>query len=145
MVTKVGMQSNFADALKDLLELDYDAVEAYDAAIKRLENDNYKQKMTEFSADHKRHIEEISVLLESHDVDFESGPSAKQWLTKGKVVLADMMGDSTILKAMLSNEEDTNTAYERINNHKEVWDDAQEILKRGLADERKHKEWLSRI
>ncbi len=35
MVTKVGIQSEFADAAKDLLELEYDALEAYETAIKR--------------------------------------------------------------------------------------------------------------
>lgn len=42
MATLVGTQKNFADALKALIELDYDAIEAYKAAIDRLENENYK-------------------------------------------------------------------------------------------------------
>jgi hypothetical protein len=33
MVTFTGTQSSFLDAISDLIELDYDAVEAYEAAI----------------------------------------------------------------------------------------------------------------
>ena len=66
----------------------------------------------------------------------------KQLLTKGKVILANMVGDDTILRAMKSNEIDTNTAYERMNGRKDIWPDAQDIIKRGLQDEKMHKEWL---
>ncbi len=145
MTTKVGIQRKFANAAKDLLELEYDALEAYETAIKRLTNNDYKQKLTEFSADHKRHLMELSVVLAAHDVEFESRPSAKQWLTKGKVILAEILGDKQILAAMRSNEEDTNSAYERMLSRKDIWEDALDILIRGLADERKHKDWLSRI
>ena len=44
--------------------------------------------------------------------------------------------------AMISNEIDTNTAYERLNYHEEKWPEAVATLRQGLADERKHQEWL---
>ncbi|ABV78707.1 hypothetical protein RBEMOGI_1576 [Rickettsia bellii str. RML Mogi] len=43
---------------------------------------------------------------------------------------------------MLSNEEDTNTAYERLNNHADKWHDAEKILEQGFKDEQKHKKWI---
>lgn len=43
MVTLVGMQDDFGTTLKDLVELEYDAVEAYEAAINRLDNKEYKK------------------------------------------------------------------------------------------------------
>ena len=42
MATLVGTQTKFVDALKELAELDHDAIEAYEAAINRLENEFYK-------------------------------------------------------------------------------------------------------
>ncbi|KJV81801.1 hypothetical protein RHORCCE3_0998 [Rickettsia hoogstraalii str. RCCE3] len=36
MTTLVGIQNNFADAIKELIELDYDAIEAYKTAINRI-------------------------------------------------------------------------------------------------------------
>ncbi len=52
MVTFVGNQENFADALKELVELEYAAVDAYEAAVERLENPVYKAKLKEFKKDH---------------------------------------------------------------------------------------------
>jgi bacterioferritin (cytochrome b1) len=143
MVTFVGNQEDFSEALKELLELDYSAVDAYEAAIERLENPGYQQKLEEFKGDHERHIQEISSLLSKNHQDVpEKGSLGKQLLATGKVVLANMMGDNTILQAMKSNEIDTNTAYERMRDHKNKWPEAEDIISRGLNDEKKHKEWL---
>jgi len=144
MVTLVGMQGNFESALKELVELDYDAIEAYEAAINRLENGRYKDVLNGFKADHQRHVTDLSGLLKKHNQEPPTGPSiGKQWLTKGKVVLANLVGDDAILAAMSSNEDDTNTAYERMNERLDKWEDAVEILKRGLTDEKRHKAWLA--
>ncbi len=143
MVTMVGKQAEFSAAVKELIELDYDAVEAYEAAILRLENTVHKGKLGEFMTDHQRHIQEFSALLKKHNCDIPIGPSAgKSWLTKGKVVLANLIGDRAILSAMLSNEEDTNTAYERMNERVDKWADAKDIIRQGLEDERRHKKWF---
>jgi len=147
MVTLVGTQSDFSNAIKELIELDFDAIEAYEAAINRLDNQDYKDKLNDFKKDHHRHTQELTQLLKKHTIsNIPNGPSAvKQWLTKGKVVLANIVGDATILAAMKSNEIDTNTAYERINAREDVWEDAISILKRGLEDERRHKTWLESL
>lgn len=142
MATLVGTQANFADALRELVELDYDAIEAYEAAINRLENESYKDKLDEFKKDHERHVKELNDILLAHGEKKVEGPDAKQWLAKGKVVLANMMGDESILQAMRTNEEDTNTAYEKLNNHESKWSDASDALRRGLEDEKRHKRWI---
>ena len=65
-------------------------------------------------------------------------------MEKGKVEVASLFGDQNILNAMLSNEEDTNTAYERMNSRVNESSDTQiaKIIADGLADERKHMDWL---
>jgi len=145
MTTFVGTQTNFSDAVKELLELEYDAKEAYEAAINRVESLDYKQKLEEFKADHEQHIRNLTELLRNHNEEAPTGPSGKQWLAKGKVVLANLIGDDTILAAMVSNESDTNTAYERMNDRTDKWADAIEIIQRGLADEKRHKAWLETV
>lgn len=143
MVTLVGMQANFEDAIKDLIELDYDAVEAYDAAINRLKNQEYKEKLNIFKADHEWHIQEFTTVLKKRNIQPPSGPSiGKQWLAKGKVVLADLIGDNVILRAMISNEIDTNAAYERMSLREDMWPETKDLIKRGLEDEKRHKKWL---
>ncbi len=146
MTTFVGMQSNFLDAIANLMELEYDAIEAYEVAIEKLSNQVYKDKLSEFLEDHKMHVEKLGVALRAHHVDPPEGPSmAKQWITKGKVIIANIFSDAAIMSAMLSNEIDTNTAYERINARDDKIEDILEIIKRGLEDERRHKAWLESI
>lgn len=143
MVTLVGTQSDFGNALKDLVELEYDAIEAYDETIKNLENEDYKSHMKDFLNDHKKHVEKLNEILVSHGKRSVTGPSGKRLLTKGKVILADIMGDdNSILKAMHSNEEDTNEAYHRMSAHKNKWEDIGNVIETFLEDEKKHKKWL---
>ncbi len=142
MVTFVGTQSKFADVLRDLLELDYEAKEAYEAAINRIENRDYRHQLETFRDDHQAHITEIKKILEDNNEDLPIFPTTKQWLTKGKVILGEIIGDSGILRAMKSNEIDTNTAYERIADRDDIWPDAEKLVQQGLTDEKKHKKWL---
>lgn len=143
MVTFVGTQGNFSDALKELVELEYAALDAYEAAVSKIEKSMYKEKLKEFMQDHQRHLKELSALLRSNKYEVpEKGVLGKQLLTTGKVLLANMVGDHTILEAMKSNEIDTNTAYEKMNSRKDKWPGSEDIIKKGLQDEKRHKAWL---
>lgn len=127
--------------LNELIGLDYDAITAYQAAIESLDNQHYKNQLNLFLQDHENHIEVlIQLVCQEGGVPVKSG-DIKQFLTKGKVVIAELDGDETILKAMSENEEVTNKTYE-----KEIVKDyrppIQAILMAHLADERRHKEWL---
>jgi rubrerythrin len=145
MVSKTGLQNDFLDAVSDLIELDYDAIEAYNVAIDKVENSIYREKLKKFREDHKRHVQDFSEFLKRHGKTAPSGPSGKQWLTKGKVALANFLGDNTILKAMASNEIDTKEAYTRMQSREDKFADAKEIIKKGLDDETTHKMWLDEV
>ncbi len=142
MATLVGTQENFSEALKSLMELDMAAIKAYEEAIKCLRNENYKEALRRFKEDHEQHINELSNVLRELGEEISTSGGIKELFTQGKVIFANLLGDEAILKAMRSNEEDTNTAYERVNNHKGNTKEAADILKRGLADERKHCRWI---
>lgn len=142
MITKVGLQGQFSDALKELLELEYETVESYDVAISKIDKHSYKDKLLEFAGDHLRHIQEISEVLDAHDEDMPNGPGAKQWLTKGKVAIASLIGDSSIITAVHSNELDTNKAYERLHSRGDAWEDAKDLVARALKDQKRHTKWL---
>lgn len=127
--------------LNDMLELEHDAIAAYQAAIERLDTAAYKKKLAEFTSDHERHIHDLTQLVQSEGGVAEESGDAKKLLTKGKVVIAQMAGDNSILKAMRSNEEQTTKAYE------EALDQGfpspiLSVMQRGLADERRHKAWI---
>lgn len=145
MATMIGNEDTLAELLQDLIELDYDAIEAYEEAIERLDNREYQMKLREFCEDHRRHTRNLGDHLREMDEEVPSGPGGKHWLTKGKVVLADMMGDESILKAMKSNEDDTNKAYERAVDHQDATPGVHETLRENLSDERRHRMWLEDV
>jgi uncharacterized protein (TIGR02284 family) len=142
MVTTIGLNPDFNVVLKNLISLDYDAVEAYQAAIDRMDDPSLKDSLADFMADHRRHTLELSACARQLGLEPPSGPDTKAVLTKGKVVLANMAGDRAILMAMKTNEEDTNTAYERAANHQDLPEAVRDPIIRGLSDERRHRAWL---
>lgn len=142
MTTLVGLQNDMNSLLYNLIELDYDAIEAYDAAIARLKNDAYRAQMREFRADHLRHTEELSRVLRDSGREPPKGPDIKRVLTQGKVMVAGLVGDRAILFAMKTNETDTNVAYERASSSSVIPMQVKDLLRRNLADERRHRAWI---
>lgn len=66
----------------------------------------------------------------------------KQWLTTGKVALADIAGDGAILKAMKTNEDDTVAAYQQALDNAATNAELRPVIEKGLADERRHRSWM---
>lgn len=142
MATLVGTQKTLVAALDALLELDYDASEAYKAAVERMDDETDKAQLRSFLADHERHTVELEPIISRLGGTPSKGPHVKQWLTKGKVVILGLAGPRAVLLAMKTNEEDTNTAYERMLQRDDIPPDVRPILERNLADEWRHKAWL---
>jgi uncharacterized protein (TIGR02284 family) len=142
MTTTVGTEKTLESLLEDLIQLDYDAADAYQAAIDRLENSRFRSALAEFKLDHLRHITELGDILSSMGRTPPKEGRMKALVAKGKVVIAGLMGDESILQAMRTNEADTNTAYERAVNFKGLQANTRDVLERGLEDERRHCEWI---
>ena len=136
--------NEIVEHLNGLIELDYDAVAAYQATIERLESAAFRQQLTEFKADHDRHVRELGQVVSALGGRPKSSGDAKQMLTKGKVVLAGLAGDEALLRAMKSNEDETNERYEKALDRCGPIASPQirAVLERGLDDERRHRQWL---
>lgn len=145
MTTFVGKQNNFNDVLKELIELDYDSIKTYETAIERLDNESYRAQLEAFKADYERQVKDLSPIMLKHAYVPPAGPSSRQWFTKTKVVAANLMGDKKILEAVKDNEEDANTAYKRVCEHEDVWDDAVDVLIQGWKNSRRHLATLEQI
>ena len=114
MVTTVGTEGDLRSLVTDFIQLEHDAIAAYQVCIDRLEAAHRKERVREFLGDHERHLSELHDIARRVGADVPDEESAKSMLTTGKVKLADMMGgDGAILRAMSTNETDTVTAYER--------------------------------
>jgi uncharacterized protein (TIGR02284 family) len=134
----VQKKDSIIEKLTDVVELDYDAIAAYKAAIERLESADYKAKLKEFLSDHERHVRDLSEAIRGMGGNPPKGGDAMKILTKGQVVIAGLAGDKAILKAMKLNEDQTNSMYEDAvkDNYPE---DIHALLQDGLADERRHR------
>jgi uncharacterized protein (TIGR02284 family) len=142
MATMVGNQKDLAKLLNSLIELDFDAIAAYRAAIDKLESAEDKGALRGFMADHERHTVDLRPFVERFGEKPAEGGDVKAILTKGKVVIAGLMGDKAILEAMKTNEDDTNRAYERATARTDLPDDLRAVLNKNLADERRHREYI---
>ena len=143
MVTTVGTSSDLKTLLKDYIQLEHDAIAAYDATIERLDDPQHKAKIAEFRADHERHLTELTELAVAAEAPVPGEGDMKEMLTTGKIKIANLMGgDGAILKAMSSNETDTITAYERGSRNDAIPAAARPVFTRALEDERRHKAYM---
>lgn len=141
MVTTATDSKQIISDLSDLIEIDYDAIAAYQSAIEQMDNMEYKAKLTDFLGDHKRHVEELGKVVRNAGGTPPTGGDAMVILTKGKVLIAGLVGDKAILMAMNANEKVTNAKYEEAMEN--IYpEQIQAVVRRGLADERRHKSWL---
>lgn len=141
MATTVGTESDLVDMLNNLIQLDYDAIDAYDTAIDRLDSAEYKARLREFREDHARHTRDLGDAVAELGGKPAKQGGAKSMMTRGKVMMADLLGDTAILQAMKSNEDDTNTAYERAE-QAAAGTPAATAVQAGLKDERHHRAWI---
>ncbi len=142
MGNQVGTEKEIISLLNDLTALDYDAIEAYEAAISRLSDPRCKAQLRLFMSDHQRHTVELAEFVSRYGGTPVSKADFKQILTKGKVVLGSLGGDRVILAAMKSNEDDTNVAYERAVAQSGLPEVIRSVLNRNLTDERRHRAWI---
>jgi uncharacterized protein (TIGR02284 family) len=142
MTTSVGTQRDLSTLIEQLIELDYDAIEAYDAVVDRLQSPECRAQMIAFRDDHARHVRDLGAILRQSGREPPGGPDVKRLLTQGKVVIAGLMGDKAVLMAMKTNEDDTNTAYERSVSNDVVPPQVKDTLRACLADERRHRAWI---
>ena len=142
MVTTVGTENSQNDLVRNLLVLEHDAIAAYDSTIERLNDSGHRAKIEEFRRDHESHVEQLRGVAHEIGLTPPGEGDMKEMLTTGKVALAGMAGDGAILKAMKTNEDDTVSAYEHALQNAAADERLRPILERGLADERRHREWM---
>ncbi|MGA0533816.1 DUF2383 domain-containing protein [Hansschlegelia sp. KR7-227] len=143
MATTVGTEGSIESLVTDLIYLEHDAIAAYDSAIGRLDDPQAKRQVSEFRADHAQHLSVLQEIARELNIDAPTGGDMKKMLTTGKVAFADMVGgDSAILKAMKTNEDDTVTAYERATRHDDAIPKSKAFFAKALEDERRHRSWM---
>lgn len=125
------------DSLNDLIALDYDAVNAYESAIARINDASVQTRLREFKGDHEQHIRDLSGYVASYGKEPRRRPDTKGFFIQAFTAITSMMGDKAALTAMKSNEELTNRTYDKALEHE--WPGpVRRILEKNRDDERRH-------
>jgi uncharacterized protein (TIGR02284 family) len=127
--------------LNDILQLDHDAVQAYEVAIENVENESWRETLRQFRADHERHIEDLSSLVRTHG----GTPLQQSHLSTGLFKLALQQvgragGDRGILMAFEANERQVRDKYWR-HAERPHPPEVKSVLRRGAEDEERHYSW----
>lgn len=144
MATAVGQETDINSLVEDLIILERDAISAYDSTIERLGDAALGSQVAQFRKDHIQHLDVLNEMAAELGIAAPQKGDAKELLTTGKIALAQLLGDRTILKAMKTNEDDTVTAYERATSHPDAVDKSRAFFAKALADEKRHREWMEK-
>lgn len=132
------MTEEIYEKLSSLIQLDIDAVNAYEQAIEKCDDTFVREQLEIFKIDHQRHIDELSAYLIDYDMEPPAQkPDLKGFIIEGFTALRSVTGTDGALKAMKSNEELTNKKYTEALQ----WEldlDAMDIVTRGYEDEKTH-------
>lgn len=128
--------------LNDLLQLDHDAVGAYDIAIEALQSKTHEATLRRFKGDHERHIRELTHLIRERGGTAIQLPHLPSGIFKLAVQKAGSLGggDAAVLLAFKANERQVRDKYRRA---VERADDPEvrSILDRNADDEAAHYAW----
>lgn len=128
--------------LNGLIHLDYDAIDAYDAALKRVTNAEIRAGLLEFREDHRRHTEKLAGWASDLGGKAATKGDLKRILKAGQVAMASVSEDMGILKALQSNEEEIIQAYDQALERITEPAALVEALEHDREDEWKHKSWI---
>jgi len=130
------------EKLNDLIQLDFDAIEAYEAAIERLDSSEYRTQLQMFMRDHERHTVNLAEQVRMLGGTPATKADFMRVLTKGKVVIGALGDDKGVLMAMNANEAVTNKTYEHMVKALADHPAVDAVVRGNLADERRHKAWI---
>ncbi|MDY8110200.1 DUF892 family protein [Fulvimarina sp. 2208YS6-2-32] len=142
MATTVGNESDISDLVTNLIYLEHDAIAAYESTIEKLSDKALAAQVQRFLEDHRQHLSTLNNMAAELGIDAPTSGDMKGLLTTGKIAMANLMGDASILKAMKTNEDDTVTAYERASRHEGAIAQSRAFFDKALADEVRHREWM---
>jgi hypothetical protein len=132
------------EELSRLVQLDIDAVQAYDAALSALGQGPIATELSLFKVDHQRHVLELSQLIMGLGYNPpEVKPDAKGALLKGLTGLRARLGPEQALLAMRSNEQLTTSMYAKAL-AKPFPEQVLDVVRRGHGDEGRHLAYIER-
>ncbi|HAR42860.1 MAG TPA: ferritin [Bdellovibrionales bacterium] len=129
--------------LHALRQLDIDAVNAYDEAIKKISNLEVSEQLASFKLDHERHISDLGIALQKlGDTSWaDRKADLKGLLIEGFTKLRSSTGTEGALKAMRMNEQLTNRNYKDAH-ALDFPADIRSLIAANYEDEKRHLKYI---
>lgn len=135
----------FIEDLKDLVQLDYDAIQAYDQATSHINEDHIRHTLISFRSDHERHITELSQFItEFGDVAPERSRDLKSFVMEGLTSLQSLLGTKSALLAMKTNEKIINRRYRKALDSLTMPTVVRNAVLKNFEDEKRHLAFIER-
>lgn len=128
------------DSLNNLIQLDTDAVLAYQQALDACKVSDVRQKLKSFQDDHQQHINDLAEIVTANGGEPKIKRDLMGFLIEGFTAVASQ-GDHSALLAMLGNEELTTHMYESTLKM-EMDDKTRAVVARNYGDEKRHLAWI---
>ena len=132
-------------ALNRLIQLDYDAVQAYERAIARIDNGGIRRELESFKSDHERHIVTLGdCVRDLGGMPTDLRRDVKGLLLEGLTVVRSVLGTEGALRAMRTNEEISNKVYDEASQIS-MPSTIRDVVEQNRDDERRHLAYIQRV
>jgi len=134
------------DGLNDLLQLDHDAIAAYDVAIAKLEDRDHADQIAGYRRDHERHVRELNELVARLGGTPANHPHATGPFKTALQSLGGLAGDKGLLMAFRTNELAVRTKYDAYASRAMLWPpDVKRTIDGAALDEERHYAWVADV
>jgi rubrerythrin len=134
------------EGLNDLLQLDHDAVGAYQIAMEKLQDRDHADQIAGFRRDHERHIRELNELISELGGTPKNHPHATGPFKLALQSLGALAGDKGVLMAFRTNELQVRAKYDSYASKANHWPThIKRIIDACALDEERHFSWVSRV
>ena len=136
-------EKNLIEALSNLVQLHMDAVQAYDQALKEIDDPIIRDRLLKFQDDHRNHIGRLSKKIEAlGGQPPEYSQDIKGYVIEAFAAIRSFTGLKGALAAMKTIEEITNRYYGEVVS----WDApsaVKEVLRTFFSEEKVHLDYIT--
>jgi rubrerythrin len=134
------------EGLNDLLQLDHDAVGAYEIAMEKLNDRDHADMIAGYRRDHERHIRELNELIADLGGTPVNQPHATGPFKLALQSLGGLAGDRGTLMAFRTNELSVRAKYDAYASKANAWPtNIKRVIDACALDEERHYRWVSEV
>jgi uncharacterized protein (TIGR02284 family) len=134
------------DDLNDLLQLDHDAIGAYETTRAQLEDEELIEVVAAFQRDHERHARDLTAFITRLGGKPKEHPHVTGPAKRALVAAAGKVGgDKAVLTSFRVNELQVRTKYEAYAAKQHYPAEVAELIRMNAQDERRHYDWVTGV